>query len=237
MKLSIRDQQIIAFVARFGQVTKQHVRHALFDTKSATPCDRAIKRLTDQKLLARVEIRTVGGANGGSGQYVYQVGPAGWKLANTEGSFWLSRSVKYHSLAIADVYCDIKQHLIVITFDTEPDSHQKINYVPLMPDLYVELDLGGITRRAWLEVDLGTERPKQLREKMSRYHHAWSGAGEQWNPWPLVVWCVPDLKRARELFALIGLQPKESQPMYRVALFGEVVQVLSERRMRQEPPA
>lgn len=228
MRLNTRDHQIIAFVARFGQVTKHHVRAAVFDANaSSTPCDRAMKRLVDQKLLARVEIRTVGGANGGSGQHVYQVGSAGWRLAETEGSFWLSRSVKYHSLAIADVYVDVSKNLKLVRWESEPDTHVKINYVPLLPDLYLELDLGHLTRRCWVEVDLGTERPKQLREKMDRYHHAWSGASEKWNPWPLVVWVVPDEKRKRELLSLIALEPKESQPMYRVATFENVVEVLA----------
>lgn len=228
MRLSNRELQIISFVARFGQVTKQHVRNVVFtDLRSSTPCDRAMKRLVAQRLLARIEIRTVGGANGGSGQYVYQVGPAGWKLAETEGSYWLSKSVKYHSLAIADVFVDINQRLQVTRYETEPDTHVKINYVPLLPDMYVELDLGHSTRRAWLEIDLATERPKQLKDKMSRYHHAWSGASEKWNPWPYVVWVVPDEKRKRELLSLIALEPKESQPMYRVALFENVVETLT----------
>lgn len=229
MKLSIRDQQIIAFVARFGQVTKQHVKAVVFaENMSMTPCDRAMSRLVAQKLLARVEIRTVGGANGGSGQYVFQVGVAGWKLAETEGSFWLARSVKYHSLAIADVYCDIYRKLNIVTFDCEPDSWVKVNYVPLLPDLYLELDLGTLTRRVWLEVDLGTERPKQLKEKMSRYFHAWSGASEKWNPFPLVVWVVPDVKRRAELESIIKSEPAESQPMYRVTLYEDVVKTLSQ---------
>lgn len=227
MKLSRRDLQIVQFIARFGQATKHHVRAAVFkDNKSATPCDRALKRLTEQRVLARIEIRTVGGAHGGSGQYVYQIGAAGWKLAATEGSFWLSKSVKYHSLAIADVFVDINDHLNVIRYETEPDSHEKINYVPLQPDLYLEVDLGRHVLRTWLEVDLGTERPKQLKEKMNRYNHAWSGAPERWNPWPLVVWAVPDDKRRAELQSIVKLQPAESQGMYRVCLLDDVVATL-----------
>ncbi|MEO5499459.1 MAG: replication-relaxation family protein [Candidatus Saccharimonadales bacterium] len=228
MKLSDRDLQIIRFAARFGQVTKQHVRAVIFaDNVSATPCDRAMKRLVDQRLLARIEIRTVGGANGGSGQYVFQVGSAGWNLAETEGSYWLSKSVKYHSLAIADIYCDIYNKLDIVTYSTEPDTHEKINYVAIQPDMYVVLNLAGRERRAWIEADLGTERPKQLRDKMARYNHAWNGAPERWNPWPFVIWIVPDVKRRAELESLIKLEPAESQGMYRVCLFEDVVQTLA----------
>lgn len=229
MRMSNRELQIISFVARFGQVTKQHVRDVIFASNaSATPCDRAMSRLVAQKLLARIEIRTVGGANGGSGQFVYQVGPAGWKLAETEGSYWLAKSVKYHSLAIADVFVDINRHVNVVRFETEPDTHQKINYVALQPDLYVELETDQFKRRVWLEVDLGSERPRQLKDKLDRYCMAWNGAGEKWNPWPYVCWVVPDIKRRAELESLIKLEPAESQGMYRVCLFENVVQTLTQ---------
>jgi hypothetical protein len=222
-----RDLDVIAFVARFGQVTRKQIRAAVFtENKSDTPCDRTVKRLVDKRLLAIVEQATPGGRRGGRGQDVLQIGPTGWKVAATEGSFWLSRSVKLHSLAITDVYVDISSRLNVIRFECEPDSHEKINYVPIQPDLYVELDLGQHVLRTWLEVDLGSERPKQLKDKMSRYYHAWSGAPDKWRPWPLVVWVVPDEKRRAEIESLIRLEPAESQAMYRVTLFENVVPTL-----------
>jgi len=227
MKIKPRDLEVIAFVARFGQVTRKQIRAVVFaSNKSATPCDRAVSRLVKDRLLAEVERPTQGGRRGGQGPIVYQIGPAGWKVAQTEGSFWLARSVKFHSLAIADVYVDISTHLNVVRFETEPDSHEKINYVAIQPDLYVELDLGRHVLRAWLEIDLGSERPKQLKDKLARYNHAWSGAPDRWNPWPLVVWVVPDAKRRAELESLIKLEPAESQGMYRVCLFEDVVRTL-----------
>lgn len=227
MKIKSRDLEVIAFVARFGQATRAQIRSVVFkDNKSSTPCDRVVTRLVRDRLLAEVERPRQGGRRGGQGPIVYQIGPAGWKVAETEGSFWLSRSVKFHSLAIADVYVDINDHLKVIRFECEPDSHEKINYVAIQADLYVELDLGRHVLRAWLEVDLGSERPRQLREKMSRYHHAWSGAPDKWNPFPLVVWVVPDLRRKKELLSLIALEPAESRPMYRVCLFENLVEEL-----------
>lgn len=227
MHVSRRDLDVISFVARFGQVTRLQLRTTVFRTcRSGTPVDRALKRLVDQRLLARIEIRTVGGSHGGSGQFVYQIGPAGWKLAATEGSFWLAKSVKYHSLAIADVYVDISTNLNIIRYECEPDSHEKINYVAIQPDLYVELDFGKHALRAWLEVDLGSERPKQLKDKLDRYYHAWGGAPDKWNPWPLVCWIVPDTKRRAELESIIKLQPADSQAMYRVCLFEDVVETL-----------
>lgn len=227
MRVSNRDLQIISFVARFGQVTSEHVRRTVFkDNLSQTPCDRAMSRLVSQKLLARIEKRTVGGAKGGSGQYVYQVGYTAWKMMKTEGAYWQARAVNYHSLAIAEVYVAITEKLDVVRFETEPDSHVKINYFPLLPDLYMELNLGTKKRRVWLEIDLGTERPKQLKDKLTRYHQAWNGAGDTWNPWPFVVFVVPDEKRLRELESLVAQTPQESRLMFKTALFEDVVQVV-----------
>ena len=94
------------------------------------------------------------------------------------------------------------------------------------PDLYVELDLGDFTRRAWIEVDMDTETPAQLEAKMERYHHAWLGAPEKWEPWPLVVWVVPNDERRAELESLIQRQPADSRQMYKVCLFEDVVETL-----------
>lgn len=229
MKISPRDLRVISFVGRFGQVLEEQVRRVEFmDNASATPCNRTMNRLVKQKLLARIQIPAIGNVNGGRRPFVYQVGPAGWKLAATEGTYWQARSVNYHSLAIADVYVSIFEKLNIVRFETEPDSHVKINYVPLLPDLYVELKLGDKVRRVWLEIDLGTERPKQLKDKLAKYHHAWDGAGENWNPWPLVCFVVPDLKRKLELESLIAQTHQESRPMFRTALFDDVVQVIAQ---------
>lgn len=229
MKVSTRDLRVISFVARFGQVLEDDVRRVLFASNaSATPCNRTLRRLVEGKFLARIEVPGIRNPNGGRRPFVYQVGPAGWKLAKTEGTYWQARSVNQHSLAIASVYVSLFEKLDIITYETEPDSHVKINYVPLLPDLYVKLNLGDKVRQVWLEIDLGTERPKQLKEKLAKYHHAWDGAGENWNPWPLVCFVVPDERRKTELASLIAQTPKESQPMFRLALFDDVVQVVAQ---------
>lgn len=228
MRLSPRDYETIVFVATFGQVTRKQIRRYIFKAnKSSTPCDRQVTKLVKHGLLATVELPTVGGARGGSGQHVYQVGQAGWKLSDTRKAYWMATRVNYHSLAIAETFVDIDEHLKMMRFDAEPDSHEKIAWTNLEPDLYVELDMRdqGILR-AWLEVDRATERSKQLKDKMSRYYHAWGEAPEKWRPWPLVVWVVPTAKRRAELESLIKLEPADSRAMYRVCTHDDVVETL-----------
>ena len=233
MKIATRDLEVIAFVARFGQVTRKQIRETVFAAnKSATPCDRVVSALVKDKMLAEVGRPVRGGRYGGQGPIIYQIGPAGWNAAKTEGSFWLSRSIKPHSLAIAEVYVDISSRLKVIRFEAEPDSHTRVNYVPLNPDMYMELEINGQRARVWLEIDLGSERPKQLKEKMERYCHAWNGAGKTWTPFPWVWFVVPDLRRQREIESLIRLQPIDAQPMFHASTFESLVSDLVAEPLR-----
>lgn len=228
--LSRRDLRLLSFVGRFGQVTKRHVHAHIFkDNLSETPADRALKRLTKQGYLARINIPTVGGANGGSGQYVYQVGPEGWKDAFPGKPYKLATAPRYHSLDIASVFVDIDTHMNVVRYETEPESHVTIAYMSIEPDLYVEIDLGDRRRRFRLEIDLGTERPRVLKQKLEKYAYGLEHASDkQRQGWPLVLWVVPDAARKKELDSLIAQVSEESRPMYRTTLFENVVQTMSQ---------
>jgi hypothetical protein len=232
MQITSRDLQIIAFVSRFGQVTLKHIEaHFFAGHRSNTSVKVVLRRLVSQKLLVRVERRTVGGARGGSGQYVYQLGYAGWRMSDTKDAYSQARTVNYHSLAIAEVFTSIHRAesdaVQIVRYEVDEESSIKINYIPINPDMYLELRLGAVERRVWVEVDLGTERPKQLKDKLIRYHDAWLNAPDKWNPFPMVVWVLPDEKRKAELESLIAQQPKESQPMYRTATFEDVAEVVT----------
>ena len=70
-----RDVQVVELVGRFRLMTAEQIRSVVFPAQaSKTPLDRALKRLTDAGYLTRLG-RMVGGFGGGSGQYVYQLGP------------------------------------------------------------------------------------------------------------------------------------------------------------------
>ena len=228
--LQTRDSKIIAFVARFRQVTTHQVRDAFFaEHKSPTQPKVVLNRLVRQGLLKRMENppRSVGGKTGGSAQNVYYLGRAGWELAGrpTKNPPKYT-SIHYDWLAVVDVYIDIKRGLNLISYKSEPENHVRINHIMIEPDLYVEVDRGHDIVEAFIEVDMDTESAGQLEAKMARYHHAWLGAPERWEPFPYVLWVVPTIERKRELESLIAKQPKESRPMYKTALFDEVVDVL-----------
>lgn len=216
-----RDRQIVLSVSRFEQLAAGHIQTVHFSgLASATPFYDAMKRLVDRKYLARIERRTIGGNGAGSGQYVYQLGSKGWALARREGRYWPFRAINYHMLAIADVYVALKQSeragdVVLRGISTEPDTWLTLGGVEVRPDLLVELDVPSkrATLRAWVEVDLGTERQKQIKAMLSRYVHIWQNSTEQV---PLVLFLVPDVEREAELKWIIESGFAESSALFRV---------------------
>lgn len=232
MNLTDRDLQILRLVGRFGQLSSGHIRDLVFDGLSDVPCKRRLAHLTKHRALARIERRTVGGTGAGSGQYVYQLGSLGWQIVRREGRYWPYRAVNYHSLAVGDVYVDLKRlervgQLRVEFLSAEPDTWASIAGAELRPDLHVILhDL--VTNRIislWIEVDMGTERQKQLKDKMARYYHAFLHSTEELlegmgigRDFPLVAFLVPDDDRLNELRHLVARGADEAQALFDVRL-------------------
>lgn len=221
-------------VGRFGQLATSHVKAVFFKDVSNTPCDRALVRLVRRRYLARIERRIVGGSGAGSGQYVYQLGPEGWKLCRKETRYWPYRAINYHMLAVADAYVALKElehegRYKVVGFSTEPDTWMTVAGAELRPDLFVEVADMEMRRSLawWVEVDMGTERQKQLKDKMARYYHAWQHSGEgEMSIFPLIVFLVPDRERLDELSWIIGRGAEEAQTLFNVALMNNFPQAL-----------
>lgn len=212
MDLSDRDRAIVAAVARFGQMSSKQIRALIFDDVSATPCDRALQRLARSHYLIRIEHRMVGGAKGGSGQYVYTLGRRGFYLFNT-GRFNPARTVNYHSLTIVDCYLTIRKLesagvLDIKGYSAEPDCWVTVGGQELRPDLYIELDRRGLELRAFLEIDMATEGQRKIREKLTAYWKAYNSADVP--VFPLVLFVAVDDERAKELAWMIeqGQEPR-----------------------------
>lgn len=228
-----RDRLIVQSLARFGQLGAGHLRTMHFcDLASNTPLDRALKRLLERKYIARIERRMVGGTGAGSGQYVYQLGSAGWTLVGRPGRYSPYRAVNYHTLAIADAYVELLhlQHrgkLQIITYETEPHSWRKIAGIELRPDLYVELRTLWNDERhdLWLEIDMGTERREKITAKAVDYYNA-DGSLPEGESIPLVVFLAPDVYRVRELRTWIERGPEDAQRLFMVSSIPEFAPVL-----------
>lgn len=195
-------------------------RRCFFGQRSKTPLDRALKRLTDGGHLARLG-RIVGGYGGGSGQYVYQLGRAGWRLLGKGGGYRPLRVVDYHALHIADCFVMLKVlerggEISVLRYDADPASRRTVGDISLTPDAYVEIGVQATRRKFafWLEVDRDTENAEVIRGKCVRYwraYQAWPG-----DVFPYVVFVVPDEPRRRELLRVIAGGPADAQDLFQV---------------------
>lgn len=220
--LSNRDRAVVELVDRFRQLKASHIRTALFaGSGSKTSLDRTLKRLVERRYLARLA-RPVGGDGGGSSQYVYQLGRAGWRLLAKQGEYWIPRSVNLHTLAIADSFAGLKQaerggKFTLIRFNPEPACHVSVGAIELTPDAYVEIGFREQNTKIslWLEIDRGTEKAEVIKEKCIRYWRAY----QIWehDTFPYVMFVVPDALRRRSIERVVMAGPDEAYELFRIS--------------------
>lgn len=221
MQLSQRDRSVITHVDRFNQLSSAQIQALVFHGLSPKPCERSLTRLVRRGYLARIERRHVGGARGGSGQYVYELGADGLRAVGSQKRYYPHR-VNYHSLAIADVFVALRQAerddwLEVEYFETEPDTWVMVDGDLLKPDMYVIVKMARGRLPIWLEIDLGTERARHIKEKLNRYAHAEERLnGDVWPVMPLVLFLTPDDARTREIRHIVGLTPEGKRGLFKV---------------------
>lgn len=221
MLIHDRDRSIVLSIAMFRQLASGHIAALHFaDVASPTPQWRAMKRLEAQGFVRRVERRPVGGTGAGSGQVVWQLGPAGHALSERPKGWFAYRSIDFHTLAIADAHVELldaerRGRLTIEDFVTEPETHMMIAGADLRPDYYVEAsDL--IKRRTltlWIEIDMGTEREKAIKDKLRQYWHAYQHATNL-DPFPFIVFLAPDELRARRLRKIIEQGSEDAQRLF-----------------------
>lgn len=219
-----RDLRIVQWVARFGQLGSGHIQtlDGGFELKSSTPYSRALRRLTANGYLIRIERRMVGGTKGGSGQYVYALGRKGYYLFH-EGRYNPARNIRYHSIAIADAFLEFRRLeyrglLKINGFSSEPDCHVSIGGVVVRPDMTLDINLPDATRlQLFIEVDQGTETQAQIRSKLDMYWRAYNNADiDEWPIFPKVLFIGIDEARAKELKWIIGRMPDDAQALFDV---------------------
>lgn len=225
MELSERDLTVLKLVRTFSQVASTHVTELLFGDRSHSVPDKVLGRLVRLGYLSRVGRRATG-SKGGAGAYVYQLGRAGRLLLEVDGR--LSPNVNNHALMMADTYLELrraeKAGLLSVT-DWEVERR-----VPpsVRADLYVSLDFPSQGRSSsfFLEIDLSTEQPARIREKVAGYWRAVEMSTADY--FPYVVFVVRQPVRRRELERIVGGLPEEQQEMVRVATLDTLLVLLCE---------
>lgn len=234
LDLPPRDRAIVRWVADFKQMSSSQIHELLFAASAShTPTNRALRRLVASGHLLRIERRIVGGARGGSGQYVFQLGRRGFYLF-FDGRFSPWRTVNYHALAIVDTVLALRRleragFLSLVGMSTEPNCHVRIGNEDLRPDLYIELAWpGGDRLKLFFEIDMATEGQKQLRDKLMRYWRAYNEADVSvWPIFPRIIWVAVDAERDKELRWLIGSLPPDSQVLFSVCTLATLADLFS----------
>lgn len=240
MTLDDRSRSLLSLLDYFKQASTSQIRRLIFsDTSSRTPCDRALARLTRDGYVRQIEkVRPKGGARGGSGEYVWSLGPRGWKLCSREARYSRQGAVDYHALTITEVYANVRMAersggLRLISFTPEPESWMTVRSDELKPDLLIEMQRPNGARIAmWIECDMGTQRPARIREKLDRYVRARDGLSSEQvaslgGYVPLVVFVCHDEERRTELRGIIEKMGDDARDMFRAGLVADFPSGLS----------
>lgn len=219
MELTYRDTDILNLVGTFTQLSSLHLSELLFADRSHSVPNTVLRRLVRLGYLSRVG-RRASGDKGGTSPFVYQLGRYGRARLEAEGR--PSTVVSDHALMIADVYLELRRAeksgvLVLKRWDVE------LPVPPVRADLFAVADFPHQQRTGsyFLEIDLGTERPIRLTEKISGYWRAAENSSEEY--FPYVVFVVKQEVRKVEIERIIRKLPKEQQEMVRTSLLTELI--------------
>lgn len=225
--LSDRDLAILDSVAQHRYLSARQLQSLHFfdhssDLSAARTCRRVLERLTEQRVLARLD-RRIGGIRAGSASFVYQVGTRGRRLLRQQGrDDPLSRSHEPglnfldHHLAIGDLrvalgVAERSSPLTMATFQAEPACWRSYRGLGgqlawVKPDAYVELERDAESTHWFLEVDRGTESIQTLIRKCHAYEgYLRSGIEQQCiGAFPYVCWSLPNERRVKQFEAALS---------------------------------
>jgi hypothetical protein len=252
--MPLREREIVEAVARLSLVSGRQLADLFFYSFSNTSngrtrsrvARRVLTRLVAQRALDRLERRR-GGAGGGSGSWVYALGPAGRRMvaywageglprsrgAHEPGAAWTA-----HTLAVSDLYVRLRAaeragRLELLDFDAEPACWRRFMRLGgvagvLKPDAFVRLGVGEYEDSFLVEVDLGSERRGQLTRQHLAYREYFRSGVEQARTgvFPSVLWVVPDAQRVALLMDIHHGLPAPARRLFTVATGEQALGVL-----------
>jgi hypothetical protein len=215
-ELSASDHAILADVARLNVASAGQLRrlHADDTITGRRRLRRDLLRLSDERVLARLE-RRVGGERAGSDGFVYALDVVGQRIVQpgrrSYRAPWTPQPMHLrHALAVGDLYVQLRldagAEVRLTRFDAEP-ACWRCFYGPgggrlrLKPDAFVIMDGPGYQDRAFIEIDRATEALPRITAKAKSYVQYFQSGREQAEHglFPLVVWIAPDERRRNQL--------------------------------------
>jgi hypothetical protein len=246
--MSDRDQELLRFVHESGLASGQQLVRCFWPAGghgagAARAGRRALKRLTDWRVLETLP-RRIGGMRTGSNGMVYRVGRAGIRLLAARGIYGPRVEVPgtlhlAHTLATTEMALRLREadrtgELDLVEVQQEPGCWRAYlgsggSQRVLKPDLFVRVGAGDLEDRWMVEVDLASEAGRTIAGKANRYLEHYRSGSEQreHGVYPRVLWAVPDQRRAQQIEHVLESQPLEAQRLFAVCLFDEVIGFLA----------
>ena len=178
---------------------KPHSRHVAIQ--------RSLARLKARGLIAPTP-RLIGGPGGGSARVAYHLTQAGYRLVRSldpskaghrpplRGAMFIEHALMTADVAIAFV-TEARKHPGHHIGEWEPDwqAAERLRSRTVIPDGHFVYATPEWEIHAFVEVDLGTERPSRFAEKITAYVAAYrSGSWRAQLPtWPLVLTVTPTI--------------------------------------------
>jgi len=196
-----------------------HLEEFLFSGTSVNPRSRQVTtarvlgRLRRRGLVASTQ-RLVGGPGGGSARLVYHLTEAGYRVLGTLDPAFGRRRLPprsslfiEHTLMTADVavafHRAARTHRGHAVSEWEPDWQvaDRVGSSVVVPDAHLVYATEGSEIDAFIEVDLGSERPSRFARKICGYVEVYrAGSWRTELPsWPLVLTITPTVSRATAL--------------------------------------
>jgi len=238
--LSERDALVLDLVATHRFMTTRHLESFCFHhhttaLSAARSCRRVLARLEACGLLER-PIRRVGGLHAGSASSIWMLTSTGQRIRNLRAGIGAVGRVREpgerfiaHYLAIADT------HLALVTAERagrlklsevqiEPACWRHYsglggNREVLKPDLFVITSTSEYDDHWFIEVDRATESIPTLLKQCQQYERYRRQGTEVHDRgvFPLVLWIVPDERRATNLRTAIGTMRGLDRELHRIA--------------------
>lgn len=259
--MPLHERQVVETVARLTLVSGRQLSDLFFyfsfsnssisfsSTTSSTHARRVrrvLARLVEQRVLDRLERRR-GGIGGGSGSWVYALGPAGRRLVAYWAGEGLPRSRSTHepgapwtahTLTVSELYVRLRAaeragRVELLAFDAEPGCWRAYTRLGgaagcLKPDAFVRLGAGEFEDAFLVEVDLGSEHRGQLTRQHHAYHEYFRSGEEQAKTgvFPGVLWIAPDTRRVALLTDIQRGLPAQARRLFTVATSEQALGVL-----------
>ena len=252
-RLGEQDWQALSFVASSRLASGKQLAQGVWmadrdgEPSRARIARRAIKRLSDWRVIDPLPGRTVGGLHGGSDTIVYGVGAAGVRLLAIRGQHQSrlgtpgARFVA-HTLAATGLVVDLRiaaahGELDVVEVQQEPACWRSFlagmgARLSCKPDLFVRVAAPGsrYESRWMIELDMATEASATIRAKARRHLDYFRSGSEPVHP--RVLWAVPDTRRAEQIESALAWLPTDANRLFAVCLQSGVAQRLrSEARL------